>query len=112
MKVNGTVTAGCEEKLIVNRIEFDLIRVIFSIEKGKDSYLPSPVSMNSLYRLDRVRRFSGVVELDSTIVRSQSQLEALVRVEVEIAHVEAVADFPGKRLGTHVVGARGMPDRS
>ena len=69
--------------------------VSLTVQECKDSYLPCPVSMNSLDRLDWVGRFSGVVELDSTVVRSQSQLEALVRVEVEIAHVEAVADFPG-----------------
>lgn len=68
--------------------------------------------MNRLYRLDGISCFSGVIKLDSPVVSPQSQLEALVRVEVEIADVEAVSDFPSKRLGTHVVGARGMSDGS
>ena len=68
--------------------------------------------MNRIYRLDGIRRFPGVIKLDSPVVSPQSQLEALVRVEVEIADVEAVSDFPSKRLGTHVVGARGMSDGS
>lgn len=68
--------------------------------------------MNRLYRFDGTRRFSGVVKLYPAIICPQSQLEALVRVEVEIADVEAVGDFPCKRLGTHVVGARGMSDGS
>ena len=70
------------------------------------------MSVNRLYRLDRICRFPGVIKLDSPVVSTQSQLEALVRVEIKIADVEAVSDFPCKRLGTHVVGARGMSDGS
>ena len=68
--------------------------------------------MNCLNRLHWICRFPGVIKLDAAVVSSQSQLEALVRVEVEIANVEAVADFPREGLGTHVVGARGMSDGS